>query len=257
MDNEILGRPWPCTKQVFNEFGFVDSNSFVSVLSVTAHSLIYRLCLATMETFSAWVVVLGALYVDTHGASRSWLSGWARNLSYLSHSRPYCPIWRSWRSTVARIQFLPMSARRFRLPPVLADPAFAAVRERILLQRGSEAEALREATPIPLEAVAMMEQVVIGNLKDKPLVSIISWHVIKSSARFDDGLHVTPPTVVLRPEGLQCRAWQTKTDRSRRGTQLVVCRARRVWEVPSGSGMGSSVGSLTHRWPTTGRFLPL
>ena len=74
----------------------------------------------------------------------------------------------------------------------------------------------------------MMEQVVIGNLKDKPLVSIITWQMlimIMSSARFDDGLHVTPATVVLRPEGLQCRAWQTKTDRPRRNTQLVVCRA--------------------------------
>ena len=33
------------------------------------------------------------------------------------------------------------------------------------------------------------------------------------------------PLETLRPEGLQCRAWQTKTDRSRRCTQLVVCRA--------------------------------
>ena len=35
----------------------------------------------------------------------------ARILSYLSHSKPYCLIRRSWRSTVARIQFSPLSVR--------------------------------------------------------------------------------------------------------------------------------------------------
>ena len=131
MDNEILGRPWPCTKQVFNEFGFVDSNSFVSVLSATAHSLIYRLCLAPMETFSAWVV-LGALYVDIHGASRSWLSGLGPKfvlpislqtlLSYLAFVAQYCSP-NSIFTIVGTVRFV---HNRFRLPPVPADPAFAA-----------------------------------------------------------------------------------------------------------------------------------
>ena len=120
-----------------------------------------------METSSAWVVVLGALHVDIHGASRSWLSGWARSLSHLSHSINYCPIWRSWRSIVARIQFSILSVRSGSSTIDSDCLLFLRILERILLQRGSEAAALREATPIPLEAVAMMEQVVIGDLKDK------------------------------------------------------------------------------------------
>ena len=42
--------------------------------------------------------------------------------------------------------------------------------------------------------------------------------------RFDYGLHIAPSSIVIKPEGLILRSWQTKTERKRRGTKYVIGR---------------------------------
>ena len=41
--------------------------------------------------------------------------------------------------------------------------------------------------------------------------------------RFEDLLHCCPGMMKLRPEGLQLLCWQTKTERSRRGSRIAIC----------------------------------
>ena len=126
-------------------------------------------------------------------------------------------------NTLSTVNFF---AHRLRLPPVPSDPTVFALRDLAVQRMDEDARVLKEAIPVPFEVVKFMEEFVM--VQENPVAVILLWQLLfllMSSARFDDGLHVAPRTVELRPEGLQARAWQTKTDRLRKGTLLIIARA--------------------------------
>ena len=116
--------------------------------------------------------------------------------------------------------------KRFRLVPLAPDPAVEALRLSVLQRVGDEVRLAKEAPPFSFDMIRALEELVV-NEGCVVLERVLAWQfviLIMASARFDDGLHMSPHTLRLRPEGLTCRPWQTKTDRAGKGTLLTVPR---------------------------------
>ena len=83
---------------------------------------------------------------------------------------------------------------------------------------------LKEAIPFEIPLVIAMEKFVCSDIHPKP-ARIFMWWVlcmIFASLRFDDAIHVKPRELEVKSEGLFGVSWQTKTERTRRGTKFVV-----------------------------------
>ena len=107
--------------------------------------------------------------------------------------------------------------------PDLAHPALLAVQEDIIKKRAST---VKEAVPIPIEAVGCLEMFVADSSAPEPARLFMWWWLcmIFASLRFDDAMHVKPSELVWDDQGLFGVAWQTKVERRRRGTKFVVPR---------------------------------
>ena len=93
----------------------------------------------------------------------------------------------------------------------------------VISERGKE---LKEAVPIPVRLVAMLENTVLHFVKvgSDPAAVFLWWVLILifASLRFNDGIHVAPDLLEMTAEGLAGMVWQTKVDRKRRGTKFAV-----------------------------------
>ena len=105
--------------------------------------------------------------------------------------------------------------------PDLSHPALLAVQEEIIKKR---ATTVKEAVPIPIEAVGCLEMFVVDASAPEPARLFTWWWLcmIFASLRFDDAMHVKPKELVWDDQGLFGIAWQTKVERKRRGTKFVV-----------------------------------
>ena len=105
--------------------------------------------------------------------------------------------------------------------PQFEDHRFLALQASVLSAR---AKTLKEAVPLPIEVVGVLEQAVVSD--DRPKVTrIFIWWIlcmVFASLRFDDAVHVRPSELIMQEEGLFGVAWQTKVERKRVGTRFVV-----------------------------------
>ena len=105
--------------------------------------------------------------------------------------------------------------------PDLDDRRMRALQESVVVNR---AKTLKEAIPIPIEAVGSLEGLVCS--EDLEVAArVFTWWIlgmIFASLRFDDAIHVKPSELIMKDEGLFGVAWQTKVDRRRTGTRFVV-----------------------------------
>ena len=106
--------------------------------------------------------------------------------------------------------------------PDLSDARMLAVEKEIILARAKE---LKEAHPIPLLIVKFLELFVLDSAVWDPTAAIFAGWIlclIFGSLRFDDGVHVKPNALEFRDGTLYGVCWQTKVDRTRRGSKFVV-----------------------------------
>ena len=105
--------------------------------------------------------------------------------------------------------------------PDLDDRRLRALQESVISKR---AKTLKEALPIPIEVVGLLEVFVCDVSKPEASRVFVWWILcmIFTSLRFDDAIHVRPCELVMQEEGLFGVAWQTKVDRKRAGTKFVV-----------------------------------
>ena len=106
-----------------------------------------------------------------------------------------------------------------------SNHAFKVLQGRVVSRLGCEIKELKEAKPIAFKIVRAMEEGVMRYRIDRPLLAVFLWKallMIWSSLRYDDALHVAPNTLEMRNFGLAMKAWQTKVERLRRGTRIVV-----------------------------------
>ena len=105
--------------------------------------------------------------------------------------------------------------------PDLDDRRLRSLQEAVVSKR---AKTLREAKPLPIEAVGALEFLVC--LSEEPDASrLFAWWLlcmIFASLRFDDAIHVKPSELKMQEEGLFGVAWQTKVERKRAGTRFIV-----------------------------------
>ena len=105
--------------------------------------------------------------------------------------------------------------------PDLDDRRLRALQESVIAKR---AKTLKEAVPFPIPIVGLFEAFVCDETKPEASRLFVWWILcmIFASLRFDDAIHVRPFELVMQEEGLFGVAWQTKVDRKRAGTKLVV-----------------------------------
>ena len=105
--------------------------------------------------------------------------------------------------------------------PDLDDRRLRALQESVIAKR---AKTLKEALPIPIEVVGLLEVFVCDISKPEASRLFVWWILcmVFASLRFDDAIHVRPCELVMQEEGLFGVAWQTKVDRKRVGTKFVV-----------------------------------
>ena len=105
--------------------------------------------------------------------------------------------------------------------PDLDDRRLRALQEAVIAKR---AKALKEAVPIPITVVGLLEKFVCDETKPEASRVFVWWILcmIFASLRFDDAIHVRPFELVMQEEGLFGVAWQTKVERKRTGTKFVV-----------------------------------
>ena len=105
--------------------------------------------------------------------------------------------------------------------PDLDDSRLVALTQKIVADR---AKTLKEAVPIPIEVIGVMEQLVVEDTLANPARVFIWWLLcmVFASLRFDDAIHVRPKELIMLEEGLFGVAWQTKVDRKRAGTRFMV-----------------------------------
>ena len=116
---------------------------------------------------------------------------------------------------------------RFRLPVLQPDTAFQALDERVYHRLGVDTRDLKKALPVlcRLRNVSRSTWTIAQNQ------NICSRSLFGSFSCACGGLkgtmmrHISPRSVLLRQEGLELKALQTKTERARRGTRIVICRA--------------------------------
>eukprot|EP00435_Cladocopium_sp_Y103_P066429 s1306_g28.t1 len=102
--------------------------------------------------------------------------------------------------------------------PDLSHPALLAVQAEIVQKR---AATLKEAVPIPIEAIGCMELFVTDDTEPEASRIFVWWWLcmVFASLRFDEAVHVKPKELIITDEGLFDVAWQTKVERKRRGTK--------------------------------------
>lgn len=105
--------------------------------------------------------------------------------------------------------------------PDLDDRRLRALQESVVVNR---AKTLKEAIPVPIEAVGALECLVCSDECEDAARIFVWWLLcmIFASLRFDDAIHVRPQELIMKDEGLFGVAWQTKVDRRRAGTRFVV-----------------------------------
>ena len=107
--------------------------------------------------------------------------------------------------------------------PDLKDQRLLAIELDAVQLRAQE---LREAVPIPLQAVLLLELFVLRHHlgADRALAFFVGWILclIYASLRFDDGLHVKPESLLFQGGVLLGVCWQTKVERKRRGSKFAV-----------------------------------
>ena len=105
--------------------------------------------------------------------------------------------------------------------PDLDDRRLRALQESVISKR---AKTLKEAVPIPIPIVGLLELFVCDSSKPDASRLFVWWILcmIFASLRFDDAIHVRPLELMMQEEGLFGVAWQTKVDRKRVGTKFVV-----------------------------------
>ena len=118
--------------------------------------------------------------------------------------------------------------RRFQLPPLpLPNPMLEALKARVLERQGAETREVTEAIGVPLKLAKLLEERMLLDESQQPVFALVTFQILTlmwASMRFDDGLHIAPSSIVIKPEGLILRSWQTKTERKRRGTKYVIGR---------------------------------
>ena len=114
--------------------------------------------------------------------------------------------------------------RRFQLPPLpLPNPMLEALKARVLERQGAETREVTEAIGVPLKLAKLLEERVILDESQHPVLALVTFQILTlmwASMRFDDGLHIAPSSIVIKPEGLMLRSWQAKTERKRRGDEV-------------------------------------
>ena len=112
--------------------------------------------------------------------------------------------------------------RRFQLPPLpLPNPMLEALKARVRERQ------VTEAIGVPLKLAKLLEERMLLDESQQPVLALVTFQILTlmwASMRFDDGLHIAPSSIVIKPEGLILRSWQTKTERKRRGTKYVIGR---------------------------------
>jgi hypothetical protein len=107
--------------------------------------------------------------------------------------------------------------------PDLKDRRLIAIETDAVVLRAKE---LREAVPIPLFAVLLLELFVLRHHlgPDRALAYFAGWILclIYASLRFDDGVHVNPDSLQFKGGVLLGICWQTKVERKRRGSRFAV-----------------------------------
>ena len=111
--------------------------------------------------------------------------------------------------------------RRFQLPPLpLPNPMLEALKARALERQGVETREVTEAIGVPLKLAKLLEERMLLDESQQPVFALVTFQILTlmcASMRFDDGLHIAPSSIVIKPEGLVLRSWQTKTERKRWG----------------------------------------
>ena len=90
-----------------------------------------------------------------------------------------------------------------------------------------ETREVTEAIGVPLKLAKLLEERMLLDESQQPVFALVTFQILTpmwASMRFDDGLHIAPSSIVIKPEGLMLRSWQTKTERKRRGTKYVIGR---------------------------------
>ena len=108
------------------------------------------------------------------------------------------------------------------MPDTAAEPLLA-IEADIVEMKGRE---LREAAPIHEELLRSLEILMLEWVQQKQVVRVIRvWQLlcmIWASMRFDDALHIRPDSMQDSTHALLMVAWQTKTERKRKGTRYAV-----------------------------------
>lgn len=105
--------------------------------------------------------------------------------------------------------------------PDLDDRRLRSLQESVVAKR---AQTLKEAKPLPIEAIGALEHFVCFADEPDPARLFAWWLLcmVFASLRFDDAIHVKPAELRMAEEGLFGVAWQTKVDRRRAGTRFIV-----------------------------------
>ena len=107
--------------------------------------------------------------------------------------------------------------------PDFRDQRLLSIEADAVLLRAKE---LREAVPIPVLAVLLLELFVLRHHlgADRALAFFAGWILclIYASLRFDDGLHVNPESLLFKGGVLLGVCWQTQVERKRRGSRFAV-----------------------------------
>jgi len=113
--------------------------------------------------------------------------------------------------------------RRLRIDlPQLADAQILALEDRCIQERAKE---LKEAVPIPLVLVGLLELFVMTQALRYPVACLyVGWILcmIYASLRFNDAVHVHTDSLHFVGEVLYGLCWQTKVERKRRGTKFAI-----------------------------------
>lgn len=106
---------------------------------------------------------------------------------------------------------------------VVDSPLAQAMIDEVWLEKGKPR---REAPPIPLEVVKLLERTV-----DSPDVSVplrlLPWRILVltfGTLRSNDGLHTCPDLLELHKSFMGGESWRSKVERKGRGTKWTVCR---------------------------------
>ena len=85
------------------------------------------------------------------------------------------------------------------------------MQEKLVLRRGNDTVALREAPALDFEFVKALEVYVVQQSAADSVRAAFAFQChFMVSMRYDDALHVAPSTVIMKVSYVQATAWQTK-----------------------------------------------